>query len=76
MKKIKIVLIHMADMFDWYILHNIIDGPLVNYFWEHKWYNSLQDFHMKICTKICMSEWWSEEECNCFHCKKNNDIEE
>lgn len=69
MKKIKLLLIHLADMFDFYVLHYILDGKIVNWFWDHKWYNNLQDAHMKICSKICGSEWWGEHDCNCKYCK-------
>jgi len=50
---IKLILIHMIDMFDNYVLHNILDR-----IWNHQWFDSLQNFHMKICEKICMSNWW------------------
>lgn len=69
MKKIKLILIHLADMFDYYVLHGILDSRLVNYFWNHNWYNSLQDSHMKVCTKICLSEWWGDHNCECKYCK-------
>lgn len=70
---LKLIIIHIADIFDVYVLHGILDSRLVNYFWDHKWYNNLQDFHMKICEKICMSEWWGEEECFCSYCEKYKD---
>lgn len=64
MKKIKLILIHLADMFDNYVLHNIFDR-----LWDHHWFDSIQDFHMKICTKICLSEWWDDHKCECKYCQ-------
>ena len=66
MKKIKLVLIHLADMFDNYVLHNLADR-LVNRFWQHEY---LFNLHMRICNKICLSKWWGERTCKCFYCRK------
>ncbi len=76
--KIKLILIHLADAFDWYILHNI-DGLLVNWFCDYQWYDKICDLHMKLCHKIVNSEWWGDRDlCNCFYCNgiKYRDIDE
>ena len=62
-KKIRLLLIHLADMFDFYVLHNTI-GYL-------DYSDTIHDFHMRICEKICNSEWWGDHTCTCFHCKRS-----
>lgn len=69
MKKLKLVLIHIADILDYYILHGLLESRIINWFWNYNWFNKLLDYHMKLCSKICLSEWWGNHSCNCFYCK-------
>lgn len=73
MKKIKLILIHLIDKFDNYVLHRLVDWT---YYSDSMFSNWVFDTSNKICTKICMSEWWGEEECFCKYCEtyKHEDI--
>lgn len=67
MKSIKRVLIHLIDMFDIYVIHNVagwlfeVEGPVGDWVF---------DTSQKICTKIAESKWWDQENpCECSYCK-------
>ena len=76
MKKVKLVIIHLADMIDYYVLHRIFEGPLVNYLWDNSVYDKMCDYHNRFCTKICLSKWWGDR-CDCRYCKSHRfDLEE
>lgn len=68
-KKLKFVAIHLIDMFDIYIIHNLafyceeLDGKFGDWVF---------DTSGKICSKIAGSEWWGDDQCFCFYCKRND----
>ena len=71
MKRIKLVFIHWIDKFDNYVLHRLIDQlDRLDRYETFKWVFSLST---TICTKICMSDWWGEEDCLCKYCISHRD---